>query len=88
MFEFCFKEMYNTIQWLLCSRALRFCVINVFQEWLPLTAAALEMSVSSLTILFSNTIYGLQYGKRFFSLCDLSECCAWQNGSNFPLISI
>ena len=47
----------------------------MFQEWLPLTAA-LEMSVSSLTILFSNTIYGLQYGKRFFSLCDLSECCA------------
>lgn len=70
-----------------CFRAFRFCVINVFEEWLP-PAAALEMSVSSLTILFSNTVYGLQYGERFFSLCDLSECCAEQNGSNFPLISI
>ncbi|XP_029806899.1 serine/threonine-protein kinase VRK1 isoform X2 [Suricata suricatta] len=80
-------QIYNTIRRLLCFRALRFCVLNVFQERLPLTAA-LEMSVSSLTILFSNTIYGLQYGKRFLSLCDLSECCAWQNGSNFPLISI
>lgn len=50
--------------------------------------AALQMSLSSLTILFSNTIYGLQCGKRLFSPSDLLECCALQNGSNFPLISI
>lgn len=50
--------------------------------------AALQMSVSSLTILFSNTIYGLQSGKRLLSLSDLLECCASQNGSAFPLMSI
>ena len=43
----------------------------MFQEWLPLTAA-LEMSVSSLTILFSNTIYGLHM-VRDFSHCVISQ---------------
>lgn len=71
----------------LWSGALGFLCLKCISGMAALMAA-LQMSLSSLTILFSNTIYGLQCGKRLFSPSDLLECCALQNGSNFPLISI